>query len=161
MHNAWMENNAIGYSGTNSGGTLVVANSQFDNNDDGFDTNTQSAGDPPPPQNGACPFGGISALTQTHSCWVFMDNFMHDNNNPKAPGAGLSGEPVGTGMTVSGARNDTVMDNTFADNNAWGTLFVPFPTATPVRPACAPVRAGSRPPSCPATASMTPKVTPC
>ena len=70
---------------------------------------------------------GISAFTQTHSCWVFMNNFVHDNNNPKAPGAGLSGEPVGTGMTVSGARNDTIMDNTFADNDAWGTLFVPFP----------------------------------
>ncbi len=127
MQNAWMENDAIGYSGTNSGGTLVVDNSQFDNNDDGFDTNTQSGGDAPPPQNGACPYGGVSAFTQTHSCWVFMKNFVHNNNNPKAPGAGLSGEPVGTGMTVSGARNDTIMDNTFAANNAWGTLFVPFP----------------------------------
>jgi hypothetical protein len=127
VHNAWMENNAIGYSGTNSGGTLVVSNSQFDNNTDGFDTNTQSAGDPPPPQNGSCPFGGISALTQTHSCWVFMDNNVHDNNNPKAPGAGLSGEPVGTGMTVSGGRNDTVMNNSFTNQDAWGTLFVPFP----------------------------------
>ncbi len=55
MHNAWMENNALGYSGTNSGGTLVIGQSQFDNNTDGLDTNTQSAGDPPPPQNGACP----------------------------------------------------------------------------------------------------------
>jgi hypothetical protein len=134
VHNAWMENNALGYSGTNSGGTLVVDNSQFDDNDDGFDTNTQSGGDPPPPQNGSCPFGGISALTLTHSCWVFMDNNVHDNNNPKAPGAGLSGEPVGTGMTVSGATNDTVMDNTFTDNDAWGTLFVPFPDSDPGPP---------------------------
>jgi hypothetical protein len=134
VHNAWMENNAIGYSGTNSGGTLVFDNSQFDDNDDGFDTNTQSAGDPPPPQNGACPFNGISAITQTHSCWVFMNNFVHDNNNPTVPGAGLSGEPVGTGMTISGARNDTLMDNTYANNNAWGTLFVPYPDNDPGPP---------------------------
>ena len=30
-------------------------------------------------------------------------------------------------MTLSGGRNDTVMDNTFANNGAWGTLFVPYP----------------------------------
>ena len=30
-------------------------------------------------------------------------------------------------MTLSGGRNDTVMDNTFSDNGAWGFLFVPYP----------------------------------
>ncbi len=131
VDNSWLENNALGYSGTNSGGTLVIEHSQFDDNMDGLDTNTQSGGDPPPPQNGACPYGGVSGFTGTHSCWVFMDNYSHDNNNPQAPGAGLSGEPPGTGMTVSGATNDTVMDNTFANNDAWGTLFVPFPDSDP------------------------------
>ena len=48
IHNAWMEYDPLGYSGTNSGGTLVVSDSQFDNNQDGFDTNTQVASDPPP-----------------------------------------------------------------------------------------------------------------
>ncbi len=127
IHNAWMENSALGYSGTNSGGTVTIDQSQFDNNTDGLDTNTQSAGDPPPPQNGACRFGGVSAMTGTGSCWVFTGNYVHNNNNNFAPGAGLSGEPVGTGMTVSGATNDTVSGNLFAANNAWGTLFVPFP----------------------------------
>jgi hypothetical protein len=56
-----------------------------------------------------------------------MHNFVHDNNNPNVPTAGLAGEgPVGTGMSVSGARNDTIMDNTFARNSAWGVIFVPF-----------------------------------
>jgi hypothetical protein len=127
VDNAWMENNALGYSGTNSGGTLVIEHSQFDHNMDGLDTNTQSVGDPPPPQNGACPYGGTSGFTGTRSCWVFMENFSHDNNNVQVPGAGLSGEPPGTGMTVAGATNDTVMDNTFANNDGWGTLFVPYP----------------------------------
>ena len=127
INNAQMENSALGYSGTNSGGTIVIEHSQFDNNVDGLDTNTQSEGDPPPPQNGACPFGGTSGFTGTGSCWVFMNNFSHDNNNVAAPGAGLAGEPPGTGMTVSGATNDTVMNNTFANNKAWGTLFIPFP----------------------------------
>ncbi|MHB2024844.1 MAG: hypothetical protein ACYCO3_16245, partial [Mycobacteriales bacterium] len=47
----WSEYNALGYSGSNSGGVLVIKNSQFDNNEDGFDTNSQN-GDNPPPQNG-------------------------------------------------------------------------------------------------------------
>src|SRR6185437_174624 len=43
IDHAWMENNALGYSGTNSGGSIVIENSQFDNNEDGVDTNTQIA----------------------------------------------------------------------------------------------------------------------
>jgi hypothetical protein len=53
---------------------------------------------------------------------------VHDNNNPDVPQAGnAAAGPIGTGMTLSGGRNDTVMDNTFANNGAWGTLFVPYP----------------------------------
>jgi hypothetical protein len=130
IDHAWMENNALGYSGTNSGGAVVIENSQFDNNEDGVDTNTQIAGDPPAPQNGDCPDnGGISPITHTHSCWVFIHNNVHDNNNPNAPEAGnAAAGPIGTGMTLSGGRNDTVMDNTFSNNGAWGVLFVPTPT---------------------------------
>ncbi len=130
IENSWMEYDALGYSGTNSGGSIVIEHNQFDNNEDGFDTNTQINGDPPAPQNGACPNGGISPITHTHSCWVFMHNYSHDNNNPNVPRAGTaSAGPVGTGMTLSGGRNDTVMDNTFSNNGAWGILFVPFPDA--------------------------------
>ena len=138
IDNAWMEYNALGYSGTNSGGAVVIENSQFDNNEDGADTNTQIDGDPPAPQNGACPDGGISPITHTHSCWVFMHNYVHNNNNPNSPAAGSAAAgPYGTGMTVSGARNVTVMDNTFSDNGAWGTLFVPYPDSG--TPSLAPV----------------------
>jgi hypothetical protein len=129
VHDAWMEYNPLGYSGTNSGGTLVISQSQLDNNQDGFDTNTQIASDPPPIQNGICPGNGTSGFTGTQSCWVFMDNYVHDNNNPNVPGsgAGFAGAgPVGTGMTLSGGRNDTVMHNTFANNGSWGALFLPF-----------------------------------
>jgi len=128
IDDAWLEYNALGYSGTNSGGSIVIEQSQFDNNRDGLDTNTQIAGDPPAPQDGACPGTAISPITHTRSCWVFEHNFVHDNNNPNAPAAGsASAGPVGTGMTLSGGRNDTVMDNVFANNGAWGILFVPYP----------------------------------
>jgi hypothetical protein len=131
VDHAWSEYNALGYSGSNSGGMLVVENSQFDNNEDGFDTNSQN-GDNPPPQNGSCPGGAISPITHTHSCWVFMDNYVHDNNNPNVPMAGFAAAgPVGTGMSLSGAREDTVMDNTFTNNGAWGLVLVPFPDSGP------------------------------
>ncbi len=127
VDHAWAEYNALGYSGSNSGGQLVIENSQFDNNEDGFDTNSQN-GDNPPPQNGACPNGGISPITKTHSCWVFIHNNVHDNNNPNVPALGSAAAgPVGTGMSISGGRNDTVMDNTFVHNGAWGTILVPYP----------------------------------
>ncbi len=57
-----------------------------------------------------------------------MHNRVDHNNDPNVPVTGSAGlGPIGTGMTVSGGRNDTVMDNTFEWNGAWGTLFVPFP----------------------------------
>jgi hypothetical protein len=128
INHAWMENSALGYSGTNSGGAIVIENSQFDQNEDGVDTNTQIGGDPTAPQNGNCPGQAVSPITHTRSCWVFMHNNVHDNDNPNAPQAGSAAAgPIGTGMTVSGARNVTVMDNTFTNNGAWGTLFVPYP----------------------------------
>jgi hypothetical protein len=131
VNHGWSEYNALGYSGSNSGGSLVVENSQFDNNEDGFDTNSQN-GDEPSPQNGTCPNDAISPITHTHSCWVFMDNDVHDNNNPNVPAAGnAAAGPVGTGMSLSGARNDTVMDNTFANNGAWGNIVVPYPDTGP------------------------------
>ena len=132
IDHSWMEYDALGYSGTNSGGAVVIENSQFDNNEDGLDTNTQIDGDPPAPQNGDCPDGATSPITHTRSCWVFVHNSVHDNNNPDVPAAGSAAAgPVGTGMTVSGGTNDTVMDNTFSNNGAWGVLFVPYPDANP------------------------------
>jgi len=134
IDHAWMEYSALGYSGTNSGGAVVIENSQFDHNQDGLDTNTQIGGDPPAPQNGECPGKATSLVTHTRSCWVFIHNDVHDNNDPNVPKAGsASAGPTGTGMTVSGGTNDTVMDNTFSNNGAWGILFVPYPdSSTPV-----------------------------
>ncbi len=121
------EFNSLGYSGPNSGGALVVENSEWDQNMDGFDTNSQN-GDNPPPQNGTCPHNGISPITHTHSCWVFMNNYVHDNNNSNVPEVGAAGSvPVGTGLSISGGRNDTIMNNRIVRNNTWGVLIQIFP----------------------------------
>jgi len=51
IDHAWMENNALGYSGTNSGGAVVIENSQFDNNQTAS-TPTPDRRRPPPPRTG-------------------------------------------------------------------------------------------------------------
>lgn len=127
IDHAWMEDNALGYSGTNSGGQIVIQKSRFDNNKDGFDTNTALTGDPPPPQDGRCRVP-TSPVTGTNRCWVFTGNLVDSNNNPNVPIAGTAGlGPTGTGMTISGGRYDTVTGNRFLDNGAWGVVFLPYP----------------------------------
>ena len=54
VNKATMENNALGYSGSNSGGNLIIENSVFSHNTDGVAPNSENPGDGPPPQNGAC-----------------------------------------------------------------------------------------------------------
>lgn len=131
IDHAWAEYNALGYSGSNSGGRMLIENSQFDKNKDGFDTNSQN-GDNPPPQDGSCPKGVKPPVKNAPSCWVFYRNNVHDNNNPNVPQAGsASAGPVGTGMSVSGGRFDTVLDNRFANNGAWGVVLVAYPDSGP------------------------------
>jgi hypothetical protein len=128
---------ALGYSGTDAGGRLVIENSEFDHNKDGFDTNSNnSPTDGPSPQDGACPNGAISPVTHTHSCWVFIHNYVHDNNNPDIPMSptGSSSAPVGTGLSFDGGRNDTVLNNRFENNGAWGIILTPFPDTEPPPP---------------------------
>ena len=129
IDHAWMENNALGYSGTNSAGAVVIVIIRSSTTTrTGWTPILRSAGDPPPPQDGACPGGATSTITHTHSCWVFIHNDVHDNNNGNVPEAGNAAAGlIGTGMTLSGGRNDTVMDNTFSNNGVWGILFVPYP----------------------------------
>ncbi len=132
IDHAWAEYNALGYSGTNSGGPLLVENSQFDNNVDGFGTNSQNNSDWPSPQSGQCPPGVHPPISGAHSCWVFYNNSVHDNNNPNLPSSGAAAAaPVGTGMSIEG-RDDTVMNNRFVNNGAWGVVFQGYPdTETP------------------------------
>ena len=67
INKATMENNALGYSGSNSGGNLVIEDSMFNHNTDGIAPNSENPGDGPPPQNGACnpvqPYAQVSQKT--------------------------------------------------------------------------------------------------
>jgi len=121
------EYNALGYSGTNSGGSMLIEHNRFDKNKDGFDTNSQNNDDWPSPQNGACPQGIRPPVKRAPTCWVLYKNEFDDNNNPNVPQAGAAAAgPVGTGVSIEG-RNDTIMDNTFKNDGSWGVVFQPYP----------------------------------
>ncbi len=131
IDHAWAEYSSLGYSGSNSGGWMLIENSKFDNNKDGFDTNSQN-GDNPPPQNGSCPKGVNPPVAGASTCWVFTHNLLLDNNDPNVPEVGHSAVgPNGTGMTITGARNDTIIDNTYEGNAAWGLIVAPWPDSGP------------------------------
>ena len=57
-----------------------------------------------------------------------------NNDNPNVPAQGSAAAgPVGTGASLEG-RDDTVMDNKFINNGAWGVVFEPYPdSGTPPR----------------------------
>lgn len=143
LTDAHAENSALGYSGTNAGGHLIIENSVWDDNKAGIVPNTLNNDDWPSPQDGACPNGGTGP-TGTHSCTIIRNNDVHDNNNPNTPQFGIAGAaPVGTGILLTGDRNDTVVDNRITDQGAWGIAVNDFPdTETPPSTVETPCRGG-------------------
>jgi hypothetical protein len=128
LDHAHAEGSALGYSGTNSGGHLTIQNSEFNNNKSGFVSNSQNNDDAPSPQEGSCPKEGETGPTGTHNCWLFTKNKVHDNNNPNVPTTGVAGTgPVGSGIVLSGDRNNIISGNSIYNNGAWGILLVPYP----------------------------------
>ena len=128
INHAWMEYNALGYSGTNSGGAVVIENSQFDHN--------RTASTPTPRSTATRPHRRTATARTTASArsptptraGCSCTTTCTTTTTPTSPRrAAPPPGPIGTGMTVSGGRNDTVMDNTFSNNGAWGILFVPYP----------------------------------
>ena len=115
-------NSALGYSGTNSGGRLVITHSVFALNHAGVVPNSQNSSDAPPPQDGRCP-GSASK-----SCTVIEHNLIEDNNNANTPNDG-AGEaaPVGTGIQIAGGTYDTVSDNVVSSEGAWGIVTSDYP----------------------------------
>ena len=119
------QNSALGYSGTNAGGHLVIEDSEWDMNRVGIVPSSLANDDPPSPQDGACP------SDPSRSCTLIQRNFVHDNNNPNTPGSGLAAAvPVGTGIEITGGRNDTVRFNRVVNNGAWGILINDYPDAS-------------------------------
>jgi hypothetical protein len=142
INKAVMENNALGYSGSNSGGNLVIENSIFRRNTTGIAPNSENPGDGPPPQNGACgpdhPYrNGHKQLpkfesTEIARCTIIRDNLVEENNNLGAPDNPSSGAaPWGAGIELPGDYADLVEHNTIKNNPTDGVMGFEYPNPYP------------------------------
>jgi hypothetical protein len=117
-------NSALGYSGTNSGGKLVIRNSVFEQNHAGIVPNSENNDDSPPPQDGRCPG------TAAQSCTIIEDNLIAGNNNPNTPSNGFVA-PIGAGVQLAGGWFNTVTGNTIENQGSWGVLATDYPDSEP------------------------------
>jgi hypothetical protein len=126
INHAHAQGSALGFSGTNAGGNLIVENSEFDHNKDGPVSNSLNNDDAPSPQNGHCPNRRTGPLGNG-ICDIWRHNLIDNNNNSNVPGSGaahsLAGEIVaGIGFVFAGARYTELVGNRIVNNGAWGVL---------------------------------------
>jgi len=137
---ATMENNALGYSGSNSGGHLVIEDSLFAHNTTGIAPNSENPGDGPPPQDGECgrknkrkpnPTPEISS-TEINRCTIIRNNVITENNNLSAPANHSAGAaPWGAGIELPGVYADLIENNTITNNPNNGVLAFEYPNPFP------------------------------
>ncbi len=135
---ATVEDNAVGYSGSNSGGELVIEKSLFKDNSAGIVPNSENPGDGPPPQDGKCnghkPSNPTPKITSTEiaRCTVIKENVIVENNNLTAPvNASTAPAPWGVGVELPGDYADLVEKNTITGNVNNGVLGFEYPNPFP------------------------------
>jgi hypothetical protein len=132
---AVMENNALGYSGSNSGGKLLIENSLFRRNSIGVAPNSENPGDGPPPQDGECnrpeiPSTPTPLITETNipRCTIIRYNVITENNNLHTPVNGsIEAAPWGAGIELPGDYADLVEKNLITNNPTNGVLGLEYP----------------------------------
>jgi hypothetical protein len=141
VFNVVMENNALGYSGSNAGGRLLIEHSVFSHNAVGFAPNSENPGDPPPPQDGACNSGmnrnptPTFKTTEIERCTIFRNNVVQENNNINTPGNPSSeAAPWGVGVELPGVYADLIEKNTIKNNPNVGVFGFEYPNPFPPGP---------------------------
>jgi hypothetical protein len=142
VNDATIEDNAVGYSGSNSGGRLVIENSVFRNNSAGIVPNGENPGDGPPPSNGMCDAKKPSKKKPYHlftstniaRCEIFRKNLVTENNNLEAPANGSTEvAPWGIGVELPGVMATETTENTITNNINNGVLGFEYPNPYPPR----------------------------
>ena len=102
------ENNALGWSGTNAGGDLVIAASEWRNNMAGIVPNTLDS-ELEPPQRGQ----------------TIVGNWVHDNSSTSAPANPGTYSAFGMGIVVAGGLDNVVARNRVEDHENYGIAVLP------------------------------------
>jgi hypothetical protein len=140
---ATMEKNALGYSGSNSGGKLAIEWSLFRDNSAGVVPNSENPGDTPPPQDGECGRPNeqhpnptpIITTTKIQRCTVIRHNLIIENNNSTVPVNGSTARAgLGAGVILPGDYADLVEQNVIANNAFDGVFGIEYPNPFPPGP---------------------------
>ena len=110
------EHNGLGYSGTNSGGNLLIINSQFNNN-----------------RAGLVPNSGSYELCYPQRETTIVGNLVYSNNQPDTPAIDDAILAMGNGILISGGVRNTISRNRVWDHDV-----------ARHRPRAVPRRAGTR-----------------
>ena len=104
------EYNGLGYSGTNSGGNLVIVNSTFRYN-----------------RAGIVPNSGSYELCYPERDTTIVGNVVHGNNQPDTPAIDVALLAMGNGILPAGGVGNTIERNLVYDHDRTGIGLVPFP----------------------------------
>lgn len=103
------EHNGLGYSGTNAGGDLTIANSTFRNN-----------------RAGIVPNSGSYELCYPQRQNLIVGNIVHSNNQPDTPAIDVAILAMGNGVVVAGGIGNTIEHNLIYGHDKTGIALVPF-----------------------------------
>lgn len=106
--NVISEDNALGYSGTNAGGNLVIRDSIWRDNMSGIAPNTLDS-EPNPPESDT----------------TIINNLVENNNNYDAPAKVLEYPTIGNGIVIGGGNNNHILNNRISGHIYYGILIVP------------------------------------
>lgn len=104
------EHNGLGYSGTNSGGDLLIVNSTWRNN-----------------RAGIVPNSGSYELCYPERATTIVGNIIHDNNQPDTPAIDVALVAMGNGILLAGGNRNVIERNLVYDHERTGIGLVPFP----------------------------------
>jgi len=110
IHNVVAEWNGLGYSGTNAGGNLVIAESVFRYNRAGIVPNSGSY-EPDYPQRDN----------------LIVGNLVHDNNNGRTPAIDISITAMGNGILSAGGVDNVIERNRVLDHDLGGIVVITYP----------------------------------
>jgi hypothetical protein len=103
------EHNGLGYSGTNSGGNLLIVNSTFRNN-----------------RAGVVPNSGSYELCYPSRETTIVGNLVYSNNQTDTPAIDVALLAQGNGILIAGGVRSDIERNRVFDHNRTGIGLVPF-----------------------------------
>ena len=106
--NVLAEDNALGFSGTNASGDMLIVNSEWRQNLGGIAPNTLDS----------------EGLAPGHDVLI-AGNHVHDNSNRHAPAKQIALPALGVGILVTGVHDNVIRGNLVEGHSTYGIVILP------------------------------------